>query len=119
MWLKSDEKSCPMGQTMCDAGCNWCHEPERNMVFRTLIRDGPRWKRSIGINSKGIVFFPAAITGNEKTAVLFAWSEDVPAAFFQDHAYLPIYWLKQVRPKYADSLEALQQKINKPHGWKS
>ena len=120
MWLKKDEGSCPLGKARCDADCDWCLEPEQNVLFYTINGPSPLWKRAAGINTRDIVYLPAAMTGgNEKIAALLAYCEGVLMTLFRDHAYLPVSWIKKERPMWATKLEALEQKIIKIHNLKS
>ena len=120
MWLKNDERSCPVGKARCDADCDCCLEPERNVVFYTFNGPSPLWKRASGIDANDIVYLPAAMAGgNEKIAVLSAHFEGVPMTLFLDHAYLPISWIKKERPMWTTKLEALERKIITTHNLKS
>jgi hypothetical protein len=72
----------------------------------------PKWLATAGMSSKGTVFLPARVVGNESAVFLAAsWDGTVEAAIYRGHAFLPVDWLAEEYPAAADDLRVVEQRV--------
>ncbi len=71
----------------------------------------PRWQRTTGLSSDGVVFVPAALAGNEREAFLCAGYDGTPVATHLDHFYVPADWLAAEFPKTADLCHTISKSV--------
>lgn len=71
----------------------------------------PRWKRSAGQSKEGVVFVPAAMTGNENEVFLCACYDGTPVAHYLNHLYVPADWLAVEFPKTAEICATISKKV--------
>jgi hypothetical protein len=71
----------------------------------------PKWQRSAALADDGTVYVPAAMSGNEQSAVLSASWDGVSMVAYLNHAFLPTTWLAQGYPKTRDVCEKIERKV--------
>lgn len=79
-------------------------------VSNTEHKRYPEWRRSFGVSDDGIVFVPAAMSGDdsEHLVMLCAAGDGQPTAVHLDHHFVPSEWLKQEFPKHSELIEILE-----------
>jgi hypothetical protein len=71
----------------------------------------PAWLCSAVINDEGTVFAPAALTGNEQSAVLSASWDGAPAVIRAGHVFLPTSWLARDCPQIERLCEKIEEVV--------
>lgn len=71
----------------------------------------PKWKRSAGLSSEGVVFVPAAMTGNESEVLLCAGYDGTPVVHYLNHIYVPAEWLAAEFPKTAEICAIISKNV--------
>lgn len=71
----------------------------------------PRWKRSAGLSSEGVVFVPAAMTGNESEVFLCAGYDGTPVVRYLNRVYVPADWLAVEFPKTAQICAIISKNV--------
>lgn len=71
----------------------------------------PKWKRSAGLSSDGVVFVPAAMTGNESEVFLCAGYDGTPVVQYLNHVYVPADWLAVEFPKTAEVCQIISKSV--------
>lgn len=71
----------------------------------------PKWKRSVGLSEEGVVFVPAAMTGNESEVFLCAGYDGTTVVQYLNHVYVPAGWLAAEFPKTAEICEIINKKV--------
>lgn len=85
---------------------------ERDWVEKdSKKRKIPAYLRTAGVDEEGTVFAPAAVTGNEMSAVLLANWDGVPTAIFGGHFFLPTTWLAQNWPHVERLCEKIEDNV--------
>jgi hypothetical protein len=71
----------------------------------------PEWMRSVAVGDDGTIFAPAAMSGNEKRAMLCASWDGVPAVLNAKHVYLPVKWLAKEYPELAGLVRRIERRL--------
>ncbi len=74
-----------------------CENPE--------LKGLPKWQRSTGLSSDGVVYVPAALAGNETAIFYCALNDCIPVENYLNHRYVPADWLAREYPKTAELCE--------------
>jgi hypothetical protein len=74
-------------------------------------RKVPAYVRTAGIDEEGRVFASAALTGNERDAVLRAVWDGVPAVIHDGHVFLPTSWLARDCPHIELPCEKIEARL--------
>lgn len=82
-------------------------------IENTTPRKVAKWKRSAALSDDGTVYVPAAICGDEKTAILNASFDGVSMVTHLNHAYLPTSWMEKEYPKTQDLCDIIKEKIQR------
>lgn len=70
-----------------------------------------KWKRSVGLSNEGVVFVPAAMTGNESDVFLCAGYDGTSVVQYLNHIYVPADWLAAEFPKTAEICKIISDKV--------
>ena len=73
----------------------------------------PKWERSAGLSSDGVVFVPAAMTGNESDVFLCTCYDSTPVVQYLNHIYVPADWLAVEFPKTAEICQIISKSVRK------
>ncbi|KPW65687.1 Uncharacterized protein ALO82_02266 [Pseudomonas syringae pv. broussonetiae] len=70
----------------------------------------PEWRRSFGVSDVGVVFVPAAMSGEETemNVMLCACGDGQSTAVHLDHHFVPSDWLKREFPKHFELIEIIE-----------
>jgi hypothetical protein len=71
----------------------------------------PRWKLTVFRDDNGELFAPAAITGNERGAVMTASYDGIKGITAHRHVYLPISWLRRAFPETEEICAVLERRL--------
>ena len=70
--------------------------------------DWPRWKFCYGKNKAGLLFFPAALFGDESLLTLLVGHDATPCFTYKNHLFINHEWLlKEQKGKALDLVKAL------------
>ncbi len=71
----------------------------------------PKWRRSVGLSSDGVVFVPAAMGGNESEVFLCAGYDGTQVVQYLNHVYVPADWLAAEFKATAEACKIISKSV--------